>query len=141
MRKMMAKVVQIIGTERLIAKLRAKAAAVKKDVEASAVTGYTASYGIYVHENLEAKHKPGKQAKFLEAPARRLSSDGTFTRVIKDAVLAGQTVAQGILKAALYLQRESMKLVPVDTGALRASAFTKLESETPVSNTYGVLAE
>lgn len=33
--------------------------------------GYTASYGIYVHENLEARHKPGKIAKFLEKPARQ----------------------------------------------------------------------
>ena len=39
---------------------------------ATAVVGYTASYAIYVHENLTAHHKPGKQAKFLEAPARQL---------------------------------------------------------------------
>lgn len=32
--------------------------------------GYTASYAIYVHEDLEARHKPGKSAKFLEKPAR-----------------------------------------------------------------------
>ena len=32
--------------------------------------GYTANYAIYVHENLQARHKPGKQAKFLEQPAR-----------------------------------------------------------------------
>lgn len=32
--------------------------------------GYDASYAIYVHENLDASHKPGKQAKFLERPLR-----------------------------------------------------------------------
>jgi hypothetical protein len=32
---------------------------------------YTQSYAIYVHENLNARHAPGKQAKFLEAPARQ----------------------------------------------------------------------
>lgn len=32
--------------------------------------GYTAEYAIYVHENLNARHKPGKIAKFLEKPAR-----------------------------------------------------------------------
>jgi hypothetical protein len=32
--------------------------------------GYTQSYAIYVHENLEARHKPGKIAKYLEKPAR-----------------------------------------------------------------------
>lgn len=32
--------------------------------------GYTANYAVFVHENLTARHKPGKQAKFLETPAR-----------------------------------------------------------------------
>ncbi len=32
--------------------------------------GYTVDYAIFVHENLSARHKAGKQAKFLEAPAR-----------------------------------------------------------------------
>lgn len=36
----------------------------------SVLVGYTASYAIYVHENLEARHKPGKIAKFLEQPMR-----------------------------------------------------------------------
>ncbi len=30
--------------------------------------GYQQSYGVYVHENLEAAHKPGKIAKFLTTP-------------------------------------------------------------------------
>jgi len=36
----------------------------------SAVVFYTASYAVYVHERTDLKHKPGKQAKFLESPAR-----------------------------------------------------------------------
>lgn len=32
--------------------------------------GYTQSYAIYVHEDLNARHAPGKQAKYLEEPAR-----------------------------------------------------------------------
>ena len=31
---------------------------------------YGQNYAIYVHENLEARHKPGKKAKFLEDPLR-----------------------------------------------------------------------
>jgi len=31
---------------------------------------YTASYAVYVHERTDLKHEPGKQAKFLEEPAR-----------------------------------------------------------------------
>ncbi len=32
--------------------------------------GYTVNYAIYVHEDPDATHAPGKQYKFLEAPAR-----------------------------------------------------------------------
>ena len=32
--------------------------------------GYTAHYGIYVHEDLTMHHKPGKIAKFLEEPLK-----------------------------------------------------------------------
>lgn len=36
---------------------------------------YFAIYSIFVHEDLEAKHKPGKKAKYLEGPAREKRSD------------------------------------------------------------------
>ena len=32
--------------------------------------GAGANYAVYVHEDLEARHKPGKSAKYLEKPAR-----------------------------------------------------------------------
>lgn len=32
--------------------------------------GYTMEYAIYVHENLYARHKPGKIAKYLSKPAK-----------------------------------------------------------------------
>lgn len=34
---------------------------------------YTAEYAIYVHERLDLLHKEGKQAKFLEGPAKEHS--------------------------------------------------------------------
>jgi len=34
------------------------------------VVYYTASYAVYVHERTDLKHKKGKQAKFLEGPAK-----------------------------------------------------------------------
>jgi hypothetical protein len=37
------------------------------------VVGYTMPYAIYVHEDLFARHKPGKIAKYLEKPARQLA--------------------------------------------------------------------
>ena len=39
----------------------------------------------------------------------------------------GHVLAQALLAAGLRLQRESQMLVPIDTGNLRASAFTRLE--------------
>ncbi|MBU1067252.1 hypothetical protein KKE60_05665 [Patescibacteria group bacterium] len=38
------------------------------DVEV--VVSYGTDYALYVHENLEARHKPGRCAKFLEKPLR-----------------------------------------------------------------------
>lgn len=40
------------------------------DVNTSVIVGFGMEYAVFVHENLEARHKPGKQAKFLEQPAR-----------------------------------------------------------------------
>ena len=37
--------------------------------------GAGADYAVYVHEDLEAKHKVGKQAKFLEQPARQKKNE------------------------------------------------------------------
>lgn len=103
--------------------------------------GYTQSYAIYVHENVEMKlrgkprRKPAKgvywgprgQAKFLEQPARELSNSGEVARIIMAALEQRKTLAQALLLAGLRIQRESMGKVPIDTGALRASAFTRIE--------------
>lgn len=81
------------------------------------------------------RHKPGKgrywdpqgraQAKFLEAPARMFAN--AIGTIVATAYKAGKTLAQSLLLGGLRLQRESQKLVPVDTGNLRASAVTRLE--------------
>lgn len=38
-------------------------------------------------------------------------------------------MARGLKKAGLFLQRKSQEVVPVDTGALKASAFTRARGE------------
>jgi hypothetical protein len=102
------------------------AAKASTDDKASVTVGYTQSYAIYVHENMEAKHPVG-QAKFLEQPARMLQP--VLAQIVTDAKARGQTLAQGLVLAGLRLQRESQMLCPVDTGALRASAFTRLDGK------------
>lgn len=65
------------------------------------------------------------QAKFLEQPAREMQDE--LGRVCAEIVKQTGSMEQGLLAAGLRLQRESMKLVPIDTGNLRASAYTRAE--------------
>lgn len=98
-----------------------------KDVNGvSVIVGFTQSYAIYVHENLEAYHPVG-QAKFLEQPARDEAILTSMRSIIFQTLQAGKTMLQALLLAGLRLQREAQLLTPVDTGALRASAFTRPE--------------
>lgn len=115
---------KVINKERLVAKLRRKAAYAKANLNAVCLVGYTTSYALFVHENLEAYHEVG-QAKFLEQPARTLQPE--LVSIIDQALMAGQTMGDALLLAGLRLQAESQLLCPVDTGNLRASAFTRLE--------------
>jgi hypothetical protein len=95
----------------------------RKD-DVSVMVGYTQEYSIFVHENLEAKHKPGKQAKFLEQPAREMKLE--LKEIINKALKAKKTLEQALLLAGLKLQAASQRIVPVDTGALKNSAFTRV---------------
>jgi hypothetical protein len=127
------------NAERLVAKLRDRAAKARRESAGSVVVGYTAQYAIFIHENMEQRRKgeprssgrgvywgPNGQPKFLEGPARELSP--ILGNIVATAVAAGKTLIQGLLLAGLRLQRESQQRVPVDTGFLRASAFTRIES-------------
>ena len=90
------------------------------------VVGFTQSYALIVHENLEAFHPVG-QAKYLEEPARTLQKE--LGDITKSHVVSGGSLQDGLLKAGLRLQREAQELTPVDTGALRASAFTAKQED------------
>jgi hypothetical protein len=117
---------KVLGVPKLVEQLRAKAAMARKDEDVSVIVGYTAAYAIYVHENLTAHHPVG-QAKFLEEPFRLLRDE--FSAIILKARKAGNNMSQALLLAGLRLQRESQPLCPVDTGNMRASAFTRLEDK------------
>lgn len=136
---------EIRKLEAVLAALRKRYAKAQKDEGTSVVVGYTANYAVYVHENLQAVHGaafnakysaeidrgvehsrgPNQQAKFLEQPARELKQE--FQRIIAVALRGGHTIGEALLLCGLRLQRESQRLVPVDTGNLRASAFTRVE--------------
>lgn len=73
--------------------------------------------------------------KFLEEPTRALMPE--LSQMIATALKRGKTLAQALLAAGLRLLRESMKLVPVDTGNLKNSAFTRLEKGTVAQGDSG----
>lgn len=111
-------------------RLHAKLVALKergKEATQGVVVGYTQTYAVYVHENLNASHAEGKQAKYLEQPAREMQAE--LGGIVSTVAAKTGSVEKGLLAAGLRLQRESQKLVPIDTGALKASAFTALEDE------------
>lgn len=121
-------------------KLRAMGKYAKIEATGSYAVGYSASYAVIVHEDMEAAHGedynekyaaeiaagtkhsrgPNQQAKYLETPFRRLSKQ--FGRIVEDTYKSTKSVMKGLLKCALLLLRESKKIVPVDTGVLKASA-------------------
>ena len=152
----MAKIAYVKNLEKVVAGLRTLAAKAHEDYSAVAVVGYTQSYAAAVHENINDDGTPGKpnpprsdaqrkamfasirdresrnrtswstgQPKFLEAPARRLK--GSRVTEVWNSLKSGKKFAQAILLLGLRLQRDSQQMCPVDTGALRASAFTRLE--------------
>ena len=132
---------KVFGLQKLIQKFKALKKEARRQTLRSVVVGYTAAYALYVHESvgmvLKGQPRPGKnrgnfwdpagrgQAKFLEEPARTLQDE--LGRVCAEVVIKTGKIEQGLLAAGLRLQRESMKRVPIDTGNLRASAYTRVE--------------
>lgn len=90
------------------------------------VVGFTQNYAIFVHEDTEASHKVGK-SNFLLDPAMRMK--GELANIVSSVTKATGSVEKGLLTAGLRLQREAQKETPVDTGALKNSAFTAKESD------------
>lgn len=132
-------VTEITGLKSLITKLNQLHAHAKKEAETEVHVGYTAAYAVYVHENkkmtLKGKPRPrrrgfywdpqGKaQPKFLEEPARTMLPE--LKRVVEEVTKATGSLEKGLLAAGLRLQRESQLKVPVNTGNLKNSAFTRM---------------
>lgn len=132
--------VRIEGMKEVAAMLRRRK---KKygDTHVSVIVGYSQKYALFVHESVQMKLKgqdrksPHKgqywdpqgraQAKFLEQPAREFR--GVLAQIVREAMENGATLIQALFLAGLRLQRESQLLVPVNTGALKNSAFTREE--------------
>lgn len=114
----------MLNLDKVLLALDGKLDRVADGVNPSVIVGYTQNYAVYVHENMESHHPVG-QAKFLEQPARQ--EGDVLGDIVNQGMRAGRTLAQSLVLAGLRLQRDSQLLVPVDTGALKGSAFTRLE--------------
>lgn len=117
----------VTGTKRLLRKLEKLGRESRRKNNGNVNVGYGASYALRVHENLEAHHKKGKKAKYLEDPFRELKNSGELQRVIDEHVANGTDLMTALVAAGQRVQRESQEEVPVKTGNLKGSAFTERE--------------
>lgn len=107
------------GERRLLGRLTTLA---ERGAGADAVVGYSAPYAVFVHEDLEAHHPVG-EARFL---SRALRAGAPFRRAfLADALRRGRSLYQAVRDWAYVLKRDSQARCPVNTGALRDSAFVE----------------
>lgn len=116
----------VTGVGKLLRQLKQLANESKKNYTASVTVGFTQGYALPVHEITTWKHKVG-QAKYLTIPFNALREE--IKSLIVRAIKNGATAEQALLIAGLRVQREAQLLTPVDTGALKASAFTSLTKD------------
>jgi hypothetical protein len=112
----------VLGADKVVKALWAKADKARKDWAARLQVGYAAPYALFVHEDMQAVHPVG-QAKFLEQPAR------TMRRQLADllaARLRTGTVRQALGEVGEALLAASLPLVPVKSGRLKESGFSEV---------------
>lgn len=117
----MPNIVQVKGVQAILNALK-KEGLKRAKTTGTVTVGYTQKYALAVHETNRA-YKNGRLWKYLEIPTRQLSNSGALTALIRKTALATGNITTGLKIGALRIQKESMKIVPLDTGALRASAF------------------
>ena len=133
--------VKVTGLREATAQMRARGTASEKD-SGSVIVGFTAAYALFVHENMEMKLKGQPRTggrgnywdpqgiagpKFLEGPARELSNSGELGRVLRAIYEISRSLMKSLLAVGMRIQREAQQRVPVDTGNLKNSAFTRQE--------------
>lgn len=139
----MAKKSRVKGVDKVVLALRRLGRESKKDSKGKYTVGYSAPYAIFVHERLDLRHQPGKQAKFLEQPLR--TEQRRMAEIVRKTVRSGGTVDAGNALAALYLKKQSQLLCPISgwdpiisplldtSGTLHNSAFVKKDGPGAVS--------
>lgn len=87
--------------------------------------GYSASYAVYVHENLEAAFRVGGP-RYLTRPFRRLSRS-MRSLMVRYLQVGKRSLEYAILQTGKWFIRETRAEVPLDTGHLRSTAYVSAE--------------
>lgn len=93
----------------------------EKGSEENVVVGFVQTYSLPVHE----LHKT--QSKFLEQPFR--TGMPIITSIVDREMQKHGNLTQSMLKAGEWLKQSAQAVTPVDTGALKGSAFVTTESK------------
>lgn len=117
---------QIQGVSKLIGQLNTMAAQSKKRDDGDVLVGYSQNYALHVHER-DVYHETGTW-KYLEKAYKEVYP--SILHTIKEVYKKTGSVQKGLLISGLRIQRVSQdKYCPVDTGALKASAWTATEDD------------
>ena len=112
---------RLVNFTKLQKKLQQMEKKSKADANVGVTVGFCQNYAVWVHER-QATHKEGKQWKYLSTPARQLESE--LGQIILTVYKTTGNMLKSLLVAGMRLQREAQQIVPIDTAALKASAFT-----------------
>lgn len=87
--------------------------------------GYSASYAVHVHENMEGGFRFGGP-RFLSRPFRRLGRE-MRSLMVRYLQVGKRSLEFAILNVGKWFIRETRDEVPMDTGHLRSTAYVTAE--------------
>lgn len=134
---------QIVAkVDSLIKKLNQQKIEAKKSTAKTYTVGFSADYAAAVHEAvgmvLQGQPRPSgiglywdpqgrAQAKFLETAVRRMRYTGEVGKAVARTAKNTKSVLRGLRSGAIVIRNEAQRMVPVETGYLKASAFIRVE--------------
>lgn len=95
-------------------------------VRPQADSGNDKPYTVYVHEIGHFYHAPPTKSRFLADPFRRIQPE-IPSIVQREMVVKRRSFSDALLVAGKKIKKESVAEAPVDTGAMRRSAFAVKE--------------
>ena len=133
---------RIVNMRRLIQKLKDRKLASQANNNCRLKVGYTCPYAAFVHEKVgmvlqgvPRANGHGRywdpqgvaEAKFLERAYRELMNSKVLIRRITEVMKSTHSLKRAIKAAGTLIKYEAQRRTPVDTGALKKSAFVTLE--------------